>query len=145
MSEPARATVKYVDGMQFVGQSGTGHAFVMDAAPGVGGENSGPRPMELLLVGVGGCTAMDVVSILRKKKLDVRGFQVNVKGNWVEGENTYPKFFKDIEIEYVVTGKGISDEAVKRAISLSEEKYCSVMANLRGVSKITTSYRIINE
>ncbi len=145
MSEPARATVKFVDGMQFVGQSGTGHAFVMDAAPSVGGENTGPRPMELLLVGVGGCTAMDVVSILRKKKMDVRDLQVNVKGHWVEGENTYPKYFKDIEIEYVVTGTGLTEDAVKRAVSLSEDKYCSVMANLRGVSKITTSYKIITE
>ncbi len=145
MSEPARATVKFAGGMQFVGQSGTGHAFVMDAAPGVGGENTGPRPMELLLVGVGGCTGMDVVSILRKKKIDVKGLVVNVKGHWVEGENTYPKYFKDVEIEYVVTGKGVTEDAVKRAISLSEDKYCSVMANLRGVSKITTSYKIINE
>ena len=145
MSEPAKATVKFVGGMQFVGQSGTGHAFVMDAAPGVGGENTGPRPMELLLIGVGGCTAMDVVSILRKKKMEVRDLAVNVKGHWVEGENTYPKYFKDIEIEYVVTGSDITEEAVKRAVSLSEEKYCSVMANLRGVSKITTSYKIISE
>jgi putative redox protein len=145
MADPAKATVKLVDGMQFVGQSGTGHAIVMDAGPTVGGENAGPRPMELLLIGAGGCTAMDVVSILRKKKLEVRSLNVNVKGDWVEGENIYPKYFKDIEIEYVVTGKGLTDEAVKRAISLSEEKYCSVMANLRGVSKIKTSYQIINE
>ena len=72
MADFASATVKFVDGMQFVGETGTGHAFVMDAAPGVGGKNTGCRPMELLLVGLGGCTGMDVVSILRKKKLNVK-------------------------------------------------------------------------
>jgi len=140
----ATGTVKFVDGMQFLGESGTGHAFVMDAAPGVGGKDTGCRPMELLLIGIGGCTGMDVISILRKKKLDVKGLQMNVKGKWVEGD-TYPKYFEGIEVEYVVTGKGITDDAVKRAIELSETKYCSVAANLRGSSKITTSFKVINE
>ncbi|MBI5191509.1 MAG: OsmC family protein [Nitrospirae bacterium] len=144
MADFAQATVKLVDGMQFVGESGTGHAFVMDAAPGVGGKNSGCRPMELLLIGLGGCTGMDVVSILRKKKLDVKDVTMNVKGKWVEGDN-YPKYFEGIEVEYVVRGKGITDDAVRRAIELSESKYCSVAANLRGVSKITTSFRVENE
>lgn len=144
MADYAQATVKFVDGMQFVGETGTGHAFVMDAAPGVGGHNTGCRPMELLLVGLGGCTGMDVVSILRKKKLNVSHVQMNVKGKWVEGES-YPKYFEEIEVEYVVTGKDISEDAVKRAIELSETKYCSVAASLRGVSKITTSFRVINE
>lgn len=144
MADFAQATVKFVDGMQFVGESGTGHAFVMDAAPGVGGKNSGCRPMELLLIGIGGCTGMDVISILRKKKLEVKGLTMNVKGRWVEGE-TYPKYFEGIEVEYVVRGKGITDDAVRRAIELSETKYCSVAANLRGTSKITTSFRIENE
>ena len=141
MSDHALATVKLVDGMQFVGESGTGHAIVMDAAPGVGGKNTGARPMELLLMGIGGCTGMDVVSILRKKKLHVSSLHMNVKGKWVEGD-TYPKYFENIEIEYVIRGKGITDEAVKRAIELSESKYCSVASNLRGSSKITTSFKI---
>ncbi|HLB25776.1 MAG TPA: OsmC family protein [Nitrospirota bacterium] len=144
MSDFAAATVRLVDGMQFVGESGTGHAFVMDAAEKVGGHNTGPRPMELLLIALGGCTGMDVVSILRKKKLEVRSLTMNVKGNWVAGES-YPKYFETIELEYVVTGKGLTEDAVKRAAELSGEKYCSVMANLRGVSKVITSYKIINE
>jgi len=144
MADFAQATVKFVDGMQFVGESGTGHAFVMDAAPGVGGKNTGCRPMELLIIGLGGCTGMDIISILRKKKQKVSGLQMNVKGFWKEGDVT-PKYFETIELEYVVSGKDISDEAVKRAIGLSEEKYCSVMANLRGVSKVVTSYKIVSE
>jgi len=144
MADYANATVKLVDGMQFLGESGTGHAFVMDAAPGVGGKNTGMRPMELLLIGLGGCTGMDVVSILRKKKLTVNGLQMNVKGKWVDGDK-YPKYFEEIELEYVVTGKGIKDDDVKKAVDLSESKYCSVMANLRGTSKVTTSFRVVNE
>jgi len=140
----ATAIVKLVDGMQFVGETGTGHAFVMDAAPAVGGKNTGCRPMELLLVGLGGCTGMDVVSILRKKKLDVHDVQMNVTGKWRPGDD-YPNFFEAIEVEYVVTGTGISEDAVRRAIELSESKYCSVAANLRGVSKITTSFKVINK
>ena len=140
----ATAVVKYTDGMQFVGESGTGHAFVMDAAVGVGGKNTGCRPMELMLIGLGGCTGMDVVSILKKKKQNFTGLTMNVKGKWIEGDK-YPKYFEGIEVEYVVTGKDISEEAVKRAIELSEEKYCSVAASLRGTSKIKTSYKIVNE
>jgi putative redox protein len=143
MADFAEATVKFVDGMQFVGESGTGHAFVMDAAPGVGGKNTGCRPMELLLIGLGGCTGMDVISILRKKKQTVTGLQLNVKGNWKEGDP--PKHFETIELEYVIKGKDISEEAVKKAIALSETKYCSVMANLRGASKVELSYKIVNE
>jgi len=139
----ATAVVKLVDGMQFLGESGTGHAFVMDAAPAVGGKNTGCRPMELLLMGIGGCSGMDVVSILRKKKLEVDGVQMNVTGKWRPGDE-YPNYFEEILVEYVVTGKGITDDAVKRAIELSETKYCSVAANLRGVSKITTSFKVIN-
>ena len=143
MADYAQATVKLVDGMQFVGESGTGHGFIMDAAPAVGGHNTGCRPMELLLIGLGGCTGMDVISILRKKKLKVSSLTMNVKGMWRQGEE-YPKYFEGIEVEYVVTGEGITDDAVKRAIELSEEKYCSVAANLRGTSKITTSFKVIN-
>ena len=140
----ATAVVKFVDGMQFVGETGTGHAFVMDAVPGVGGNNTGCRPMELLLVAIGGCTGMDVVSILRKKKLDIEGVRMNVTGKWKDGDE-YPRYFEGINVEYVITGKDITEDAVRHAIELSETKYCSVAANLRGVSKITTSFRVINK
>ncbi len=144
MADFAEATVKFVDGMQFLGESGTGHAFVMDAAPSVGGRNTGCRPMELLLIGLGGCTGMDVISILRKKKQKVTGLRMNVKGRWKEGEEL-PRYFGTIEVEYVISGRDISEDAVKRAVELSESKYCSVMANLRGSSKVTASYKIVSE
>ncbi|MCL4490567.1 MAG: OsmC family protein [Nitrospirae bacterium] len=135
-----QAKVKWVGGLQFVGESETGHAIVMDADTEVGGGNTGMRPTELLLVGLGGCSGMDVASILQKKREQVTGVEVNIKG---EKADTHPKKFTDIEIEYIVSGKNISEEAVKKAIDLSMEKYCSVKATLEGVAKITYSYRIV--
>ncbi len=137
-----RAKVKYTDGMQFVGEAGSGHAIVMDTDPEFGGSNTGLRPMELLLIGVGGCTGMDVVSVLKKKKQKLTGLEVNVDGKKAE---EYPQKYTDINIEYIVTGKGLSEEAVKKAVDLSMEKYCSVKATLEGAAKITFSYRIIEE
>ncbi len=133
------AKVKWVDGLQFVGESGTGHAIVMDGDAEVGGNNTGMRPMELLLIGLGGCSGMDVASILQKKKQQVTGIDINVKG---EKADSYPKKFTEIEIEFVVSGKDLSEDAVKRAVELSMEKYCSVKATLEGVAKISFSYRI---
>jgi len=144
MADYAVAEVKFVDGMQFVGESGTGHAIVMDAAPAVGGKNTGMRPMELLLIGAGGCTGMDVISILRKKKQAVTGLTMHVRAKWLEGE-VHPKYYEEMEILYVVRGKDIDDAAVKRAIDLSANKYCSVGANLSGKTRITTSYKIESE
>ena len=134
------ARVKYVDGMQFVGEASSGHALVMDGDTKFGGSNTALRPTELLLIGLGGCSGMDVISILKKKKQDVRGLEINVKGQKAE---TYPQKFTDITIEFVVTGHAVSEEAVKRAVDLSMEKYCSVKATLEGSAKITFSYRII--
>lgn len=135
------AKVKWVDGLQFVGESGTGHAIVMDGDAEVGGKDTGMRPMELLLIGVGGCSGMDVASILQKKKQQLTGVDINVKG---EKADTYPKKFTGIEIEFVVSGKDLSEEAVKRAVELSMEKYCSVKATLEGTAKIRFSYKIVN-
>lgn len=136
-----KATVKYIDGMRFVGEGGSsGHAFIMDADASVGGKNTGVRPTELLLIGLGGCSGMDIVSILKKKKQDITGLEINVKGEKAEN---YPKRFTEIEIEFVVTGHNISEEAVKRAVGLSMEKYCSVKATLEGSAKVNFSYRIV--
>ncbi|GAB4417045.1 MAG: OsmC family protein [Thermodesulfovibrionales bacterium] len=135
-----QAKVKYVDGLQFVGEASSGHAIVMDGDPDSGGNNTGLRPMELLLIGLGGCSGMDVASILKKKKQDLRGLEINVKGEKAEN---YPKRFTSIDIEFVVTGRSLSEEAVKRAIDLSMEKYCSVKATLEGSAKIKFSYRIV--
>jgi putative redox protein len=136
------AKVSYVQGLQFVGTASSGHAIVMDGDPEVGGNNTAPRPMELLLFGIGGCSGMDVVSILRKKRQDITGMEINVKG---ELADTYPKKFIDIDLEFVVKGKNISEDAVKRSIELSMNKYCSVKASLEGSAKIRSSYKIIQE
>jgi putative redox protein len=134
------ARVTYVDGIRFVGEASSGHAIVMDGDAKFGGGKTAVRPTELLLIGLGGCSGMDVISILRKKQQQVRGLEINVKGKKAEA---YPQKFTDIAIEFVVTGHNISEEAVKRAVDLSMEKYCSVKATLEGCAKIDFSYRIV--
>lgn len=138
----SKAKITYVNGMQFVGEADSGHAIVMDGPPEAGGKNTGLRPMELLLIGIGGCSGMDVVSILKKKKQDVTGFEINVNGQKAE---TYPQKFTEIDIEFIIRGKNISEEAVKRAAQLSMGKYCSVKATLEGSAKINYAYKIIEE
>ncbi|MDI6744481.1 MAG: OsmC family protein [Thermodesulfovibrionales bacterium] len=138
----SEAKITYVNGLQFVGEAASGHAIVMDGDAGVGGRNTGLRPMELLLIGIGGCSGMDVASILNKKKQDLKGLEINVKGQKAEN---YPKKFTDIDIEFIVRGKNVSDDAVKRAVELSMKKYCSVKATLEGSAKITWSWKIIEE
>lgn len=136
------SNIKLVDDMQFIGTADSGHAVVMDAPPSAGGKNTGSKPSELLLMAYGGCTGMDVISILRKKKQDVTAFEMNVKG---DTPDTHPRSFTDIHIEYIVTGKNISEEAVQRAIALSQERYCMVGNTINKASKITHSYKIIQD
>ncbi|HXY55920.1 MAG TPA: OsmC family protein [Nitrospirota bacterium] len=136
------AKVKLVQGMQFTGTATSGHTLSMDADDDAGGKNTGFRPMELLLVGFGGCTGMDTISILRKKRQEVTGLEINIKGERVD---SHPKVYREIHIEYVVKGKGITKEAVERAMALSLEKYCSVGATLAKTGTITHSYRIVDE
>jgi len=136
------AIVTYGQGLQFVGEASSGHSIVMDGDPEVGGHDTGLRPMELLLVGLGGCSGMDVISILRKKKQEVTGLKINLKGQKAEN---FPKKFTDILIEFIVSGRNISEEAVKRAVELSMYKYCSVKATLEGAAKISFNYKIIQE
>jgi putative redox protein len=126
--------------MQFVGEADSRHAVVMDAEEKFGGRDSGPRPMELLLMGIGGCSGMDIVSILKKKREQVTDLDINVDGKMADD---YPHKYTQIDIEYVVTGKNLSDEAVKRAVQISMDKYCSVKATLEGSAKITFSYKIV--
>ena len=137
-----KSRIKFVENMQFVGTADSGHSVVMDAPPSVGGKDSGARPSELLLTGFGGCSGMDVISILRKKKQDVTSFEMNVDGTTAEN---HPRYFTDINIEYVITGRNLSEEAVKRAIDLSLDKYCMVGTTIRKAANITYSYKIIQE
>jgi putative redox protein len=136
------AKVTLVNNMQFTGTATSGHTLIMDADESSGGHETGFRPMELLLVGFGGCSGMDVISILRKKRQAITGLEINVKG---EKTDSSPKVYKEVHIEYVVKGSGIETGAVERAISLSLEKYCSVGATLAKAGTITHSFRIIEE
>jgi putative redox protein len=137
-----KAKVALLDNMQFAGTASSGHTLIMDAANESGGHNKGFRPMELLLVGFGGCSGMDMISILRKKRQQVSGLEINVQG---ERSDTAPKIYKKIHIEYVIKGKSVNKEAVERTIDLSLKKYCSVAATLAKAGTITHTYRIIEE
>jgi putative redox protein len=137
-----KSRVKLVEGMTFLAESGTGHAMVLDAAPDIGGRNLGPRPMELLLMGLGGCTSIDVMLILRRSREQVTDCVVELEA---ERAPTDPKVFTSIHLRYVVTGRGLDRNKVERAIKLSEEKYCSATAILSGTAKITHSLDLVEE
>lgn len=137
-----KASVKYVEGLKFVGVADSGHAVVMDGSPKFGGSDHGPRPMELLLMGLGGCTGMDVAYVLRKKKQNVKGIEISLKGDMAEQD---PMRYTDVKIEYTVKGKGLSEEAVERAIKLSMEKYCPVKATFEGSAKVGWSFKVVEE
>ncbi len=127
-------------GLRLVGEASSGPAIVLDhALPDEERPESGPRPMELLLIGLCGCTAMDVVSILQKKRQPFTGLEVRATAERAE---EHPKVYTQIHLEYVVKGKGVEPQAVERAIELSETKYCSAAAMLSKAARITTSYRI---
>jgi putative redox protein len=129
------AKVTWKQGLSFTGVADSGFEVPIGTTPEHGGAGDGVSPMEMLLIGLGGCTGMDVVSILEKKKQAVNHFEVLVHGERVED---HPKIFNKITVEYVVTGKGLQLDAVKRAVELSETKYCSVMATLRKAAEIST-------
>lgn len=134
------ATVTLVDGMQFVAETGSGHSFTIDSVPEAGGHETGPLPFELLAAGLAGCTAMDVISVLRTMRQKPTGLKVHVTG---ERATEHPKKYLSIHIEYTVIGYGLSEERVARAIELSETKYCPAIANLRPSAPITSSYTIL--
>ena len=129
------------DGMLFVGQTGTGHIAAMDGAPEGGGHNLAPRPMELLLVGTGGCTAYDVVLILKRGRHAITGCSVKLQAERAEVD---PKVFTKIHFVFTVTGSNLPRTAVERAIALSHEKYCSASAMLAHSAEITWSAEIVD-
>ncbi len=138
----SRAKVKLIDGLRFVGEAASGHSVVMDGDPEVGGNDTAVRPSELLLVGLGGCTGMDVISVLRKKRQPVTGLEISITG---EKADKHPKRYTDVEVEFTVTGKGVDEDAVKKAVELSMQRYCSVKATLEGPTKVGWSYRVVEE
>jgi putative redox protein len=131
--------------MGFVAETGSGHTLVMDGAPDAvkpenGGQNLAPRPMETLLAGAGGCTAYDVVLILKRGRHDVRGCTVKLDA---ERADTDPKVFTKIAMHFTVTGKGLPVAAVERAIAMSHEKYCSASVMLGKTAVISTSFEVL--
>jgi putative redox protein len=126
-------------GMAFLGETGSGHLLVMDGAPDGGGRNLAPRPMETVLAGTGGCTAYDVVHILRRGHHDVRACQLKVTASRAERD---PKVFTRIHLHFTLTGVGLSEPAVERAIQLSHERYCSATIMLGKTAEITTSFDV---
>ncbi len=127
-------------GMAMVAETGSGHLLAMDGAAEGGGRNLAPRPMETLLAGAGGCTAYDVVLILKRGRHAVTGCQVKLSA---ERAATDPKIFTKIHLHFVVTGQQLSEAAVSRAIALSHERYCSAAAMLAKTAEITTSHQIV--
>ncbi|MBI5305361.1 MAG: OsmC family protein [Chloroflexi bacterium] len=136
------ASVKWVEGHEFQTFTGSGHQSVIDSSVASSGKNHGPSPMELLLVGMAGCTGIDVIDILGKKRLDVKGLEVRIEGTRAE---TYPMVYTEINVVYVVRGKDIPERAVEQAIHLSEEKYCGAGAMLAKTAKINHRYEIVSE
>jgi len=128
------------EGMSFVAETGSGHLLTMDGAPDGGGRNLAPRPMETVLAGTGGCAAYDVVLILKRGRQDVRGCRVKLTAERAPSD---PKVFTKIHMHFVVSGTGLAEAAVARAVKLSHEKYCSATAMLAKTAEVTTGYEIV--
>jgi putative redox protein len=135
-----KCRIKWLDHMSFVGESGSGHSVVMDGAPDAGGRNLGIRPMEMLLLGLGGCTAFDVVSILRKSRQSMVGCEVEIEA---ERADEVPKVFTRIHIHFIVSGKALDANKVRKAVELSADKYCSASRMLEKVAEITHDFEIV--
>lgn len=134
-----KVDVKWIDGVSFVGESQTGHAVVMDGAPENGGRNIGMRPMEMLLIGMGGCTSFDVVTILKKSRQKVADCVAEITA---ERSDEIPKVFTKIHVHFKVTGQDLNAKQVERAVKLSAEKYCSASIMLGKACEITHDYAI---
>jgi len=135
-----KAKITLREGVSFLGETDSGHAVLMDGAPEAGGKNLGPRPMEMILLGLGGCTAFDVVLILRKSRQIILDCQVAIEA---QRAMTDPKVFTWIHLHFIITGKELNPKQVERAIGLSAEKYCSASMMLKNAVKITHDYEII--
>ena len=135
-----KCRIKWLDYMSFVGETGSGHSVVMDSAPEAGGRNLGVRPLEMLLLGLGGCTAFDVVSILHKSRQDIVDCEVELEA---ERATEVPKVFTRIHVHFIVSGKNIDPAKVERAVELSAEKYCSASRMLEKTAEITHDFEVI--
>ena len=131
--------VSWHEGMSFIAETGSGHLVAMDGAPEAGGRNLAPRPMEMLLVGAGGCASFDVVVILQRGRQDITGCEVKIQADRAD---TDPKVFTTINMHFIVTGRALKTDAVERAIKLSAEKYCSASVMLGKTATITHSFEV---
>lgn len=137
-----KAQIRWIENVCFLGEAESGHGILLDGAPESGGQNRGFRPMELLLVGLGGCTAFDVIQILKKTRQGVKDCQVFIEA---ERASSIPKVFTKIHLHFVVKGKNISSEQVRKAIDLSAEKYCSASKMLEKTAQISHDFEILDE
>ncbi|MEE4379960.1 MAG: OsmC family protein [Candidatus Competibacteraceae bacterium] len=137
-----KARVRWVEDMTFIGEAASGHAVVMDGPPELGGHNLGTRPMEMVLLGLGGCTAIDVLNILHKARQAVSDCVVEIDAERADSE---PKVYTRIHVHFIVSGTDLSEQHVKRAVNLSAEKYCSVSIMLSKTAQMTHTYELRNE
>jgi putative redox protein len=137
-----QARIKWKDGASFLAESGSGHTVLMDGPPEAGGKNSGPRPMEMLLMGTGGCASFDVVMILKKSRQDISDCVVEIEAERAPQE---PKVFTRIHFHFILTGKKLNRGQVERAISLSAEKYCSASIMLAKTAELSHDFEIVEE
>ncbi|MBB3142968.1 OsmC family protein [Halomonas organivorans] len=138
-----KASVKWTDGRQFVAEAGSGHSVVIDGPPDHGGRNTGPRPMEMLLMGMGACTSFDVLEILEKSRAPVSDCVASIEA---ERADSVPSVFTRIHIHFTVSGQGLKEKQVKRAVELSADKYCSASIMLaKGGVEVTHSFTIVED
>ena len=135
-----KSRVKWLDNMSFVGESASGHSVVMDGPPEAGGRDLGIRPMEMLLLGLGGCSSFDVVSMLKKGRQNINNCEVEISAQRADSQ---PKVFTKIHLHFIVEGKDLSETKVARAIELSAEKYCSASIMLAKTAVVTHDYEVI--
>src|SRR5215472_650572 len=135
------ATVKMVEGLQMVGYADSGHGIVIDADPGDGGLGKGTKPMEMVLIALGSCSAMDVISILKKKREKLTGLEVHVSGDRSDSD---PRVYTSVRIHYIFDGTGLSEIACRKAIELSQGKYCSVLGMVSKTAAVESDFEIRN-
>lgn len=135
-----KARIKWIENVCFMGESETGHAIVLDGAPDIGGRNLGMRPMEMLLIGMGGCTSFDVVTILKKARQPIADCVAEIEA---ERADSVPKVFTRIHVHFVVSGRGLNPVQVERAVKLSAEKYCSASIMLGKAAEISHDFEIV--
>ncbi|MEM7304009.1 MAG: OsmC family protein [Pseudomonadota bacterium] len=135
------ARIKWLDHMSFIGESGSGHSVAMDGSPEHGGRNLGPRPMEMVILGLGGCTAFDVVKILKKSRLEIDDCIIELSA---ERADDIPAVFTKIHVHYIVKGKKLPQKQVKRAVELSSEKYCSVSMMLKNSVELSYDFEVVD-